>query len=103
MAKTFAISDEARREALLKAAAVRRERSELRGQLKAGDLLLADLLERVDDDTVGKMKALTVIESLPGVGKVTARRAMEELGIAENRRLRGLGNRQRSNLLETFG
>jgi len=83
--------------------AVRRERAELRSRLKAGDLLLADLLKRTDDDTVGKMKALSVIESLPGVGKVKARRAMESLGIAENRRLRGLGRRQRSDLLKAFG
>ncbi len=103
MAKTFGITDEVRREALVKAVAVRRERAELRSRLKAGDLLLADLLKRTDDDTVGKMKALSVIESLPGVGKVKARRAMESLGIAENRRLRGLGRRQRSDLLKAFG
>ncbi len=103
MTQPFAISDEARREALIKAAAVRRERAELRGQLKAGDLSLAGLLERIDDDTVGKMKVLAVIESLPGVGKVKARRTMDEIGISENRRLRGLGNRQRSQLLDAFG
>jgi len=103
VAKTFGITDEVRREALVKAVAVRRERAELRSRLKAGDLLLADLLKRTDDDTVGKMKALSVIESLPGVGKVKARRAMESLGIAENRRLRGLGRRQRSDLLKAFG
>jgi len=103
VAKTFGITDEVRREALVKAVAVRRERAELRSRLKAGALLLADLLKRTDDDTVGKMKALSVIESLPGVGKVKARRAMESLGIAENRRLRGLGRRQRSDLLKAFG
>ena len=103
MAQPFSISDEVRREALLKAAKVRRERAELRGQLKAGDLSLSDLLGRLDDDTVGKMKVLAVIESLPGVGKVKARRAMEGVGISENRRLRGLGSRQRSQLLDAFG
>ncbi len=103
MAKPFSISDEVRREALIKAAAVRRERAELRGQLKAGDISLSELLGRIDDDTVGKMKVLAVIESLPGVGKVKARRAMEEIGISENRRLRGLGARQRGQLLDAFG
>ena len=103
MAQPFSISDEVRREALLKAARVRRERADLRGQLKAGDLSLSDLLGRLDDDTVGKMKVLAVIESLPGVGKVKARRAMEGIGISENRRLRGLGSRQRSQLLDAFG
>ena len=103
MDQPFSISDEVRRAALVKAAAVRRERAELRGQLKAGDISLSDLLDRLDDDTVGKMKVLAVIESLPGVGKVKARRAMEGIGISENRRLRGLGSRQRSQLLDAFG
>ena len=103
MAQPFSISDEVRREALVKAAKVRRERAELRGQLKAGDISLSDLLGRLDDDTVGKMKVLAVIESLPGVGKVKARRAMEGIGISENRRLRGLGSRQQSQLLDAFG
>lgn len=103
MAQPFSISDEVRREALVKAAKVRRERAELRGQLKAGDISLSDLLGWLDDDTVGKMKVLAVIESLPGVGKVKARRAMEAIGISENRRLRGLGSRQRSQLLDAFG
>ena len=103
MAQPFSISDEARREALIKAAKVRRERSELRVQLKAGDISLSDLLDRLDDDTVGKMKILAVLESLPGVGKVKARRAMERIGISESRRLRGLGSRQRGRLLDEFG
>ncbi|MYE97473.1 MAG: integration host factor, partial [Acidimicrobiaceae bacterium] len=65
MAQPFPIPDEVRREALVKAAKVRRDRAELREQLKAGDLSLAELLGRLDDDTVGKMKVLAVIESLP--------------------------------------
>ena len=43
-----------------------------------------------------------MLESLPGVGKVKARRTMEEIGIAETRRLRGLGDKQRSELLATL-
>ena len=40
-----------------------------------------------------------MLESLPGVGKVQARRIMEELDISESRRLRGLGRNQREGLL----
>ena len=36
-----------------------------------------------------------MLESLPGVGKVKARRTMEEIGISETRRVRGLGAQQR--------
>ena len=103
MAEPFSISDEVRRAALVKAAEVRRARAELRGQLKDGDISLSDLLDRSGDDVVGKMKVLSVLESLPGVGKVKARRAMEGIGISETRRLRGLGSRQRSQLLDAFG
>jgi len=48
------------------------------------------------------MKVLAVLESLPGVGKVKARRTMEEIGISETRRVRGLGTQQRQALLDTF-
>ena len=96
------LSDEARRAALQKAVEVRRQRSEVRVRLKDGSLSLGDLLDRVDDDMVGKMKALVVIESLPGVGKVKARRLMADVGIAESRRLRGLGDQQRAKLLSAI-
>jgi ribosomal protein S13 len=52
---------------------------------------------------VAKLKVVSVLESLPGVGKVRARRTMAELEIADNRRLRGVGANQRAALLEAFG
>ena len=97
------LSPEARQAALAKAAEVRRARSELKNLLKMGSRTLDDLLSTADeDDVVGKMKVLTVLESLPGVGKVKARRTMEEIGIADSRRLRGLGDQQRAALLKAF-
>lgn len=68
-----------------------------------GSLSLSELISRADsDDTVGKMKVLAVLEALPGVGKVKARRTMEEIGIADTRRVRGLGEQQRRALLQAF-
>ncbi len=65
-----------------------------------GALSLADVLDKASDDEIaGGTKVLAVLESLPRVGKVTARRLMEELGISETRRLRGLGVKQREALL----
>ena len=93
------LSDEDRKAALAKAAEVRRQRSDVRARLKEGSLTLEDLFAQLDDDMIGKMKALVVIESLPGVGKVKARRMMSDIGIAESRRLRGLGDQQRAKLL----
>ena len=46
---------------------------------------------------------LSLLESLPGVGKVKARRIMEDIGISETRRVRGLGPQQRQALLEQLG
>ena len=43
------------------------------------------------DTNVGKLKVVSLLESLPGVGKVKARKIMEEIGIADNRRVQGLG------------
>ncbi len=103
MPSPFTVSDEVRRAALAKAAAVRKARAELRRQLKAGEVTLSEVLSRANDDVVGKMKVLAVLESLPGIGKVKARRTMTEVGISDNRRVRGLGSRQRTHLLQLFG
>lgn len=104
MALPPSLSPEQRQAALEKAAIARRERAELKEKLKMGSVNLNELLERsAKDDIVGKMKVLAVLESLPGVGKVKARRTMEEIGISETRRVRGLGEQQRKALLTAFG
>lgn len=96
------LSDEQRRDALKKAAEARRKRAELKEQLKSGRTTLRELLERTSDGIVGKMKVSTVLESLPGVGRVRARKLMEKLDISESRRMRGLGAKQKENLLNEF-
>ena len=93
------LSEEQRRDALAKAAQARRKRAELKEQLKSGRTTLRELLERTHDEVVGKMKVSTVLESLPGVGRVRARKMMERLDISESRRMRGLGAKQKENLL----
>jgi len=98
------LSPEQRQAALEKAAHARRARAELKERLKMGSINFKELLDQGDgDDVVGKMKVLAVLESLPGVGKVKARRTMEEIGISETRRVRGLGSQQREALLAAFG
>jgi hypothetical protein len=96
------LTDEQRRQALEKAAVARRKRAELKEQLKSGRLTLKELLDRTGDDIVGKMKVSAVLESLPGVGRVRARKLMERLDISESRRMRGLGEKQKENLLTEF-
>jgi len=97
------LSDEQRKAAWAKAAEARRARAELKEKLKMGSLTLKELLDQAgNDEIVGKMKVLAVLESLPGVGKVKARRTMEEIGISETRRVRGLGEQQKAGLLKAF-
>ena len=97
------LSPEQRQAALDKAAAARRQRAELKEKLKMGSLSLKELLDQGErDEVVGKMKVLAVLESLPGVGKVRARRIIEEVDISEARRVRGLGDQQRKALLKLF-
>jgi ribosomal protein S13 len=75
----------------------------LKQLLKIGSVTFAELLERAaEDPTVAGMKVYAVLSSLPGTGKVKAKRTMETFGIAETRRLRGLGDRQRAALLDAF-
>lgn len=97
------LTPEQREAALAKAAAARKARAELKEKLKMGSVSLSDVIGQADGDAiVGKTKVLAVLESLPGVGKVKARRTMEEIGIAETRTLKGLGTQQRQSLLDAF-
>ena len=89
-------------DALAKAAAVRKARSELKAKLKRGELTVTDVLGDAANDVVGKMKVAQVLTALPGIGKARAQQLMERIGIDENRRVRGLGVNQRAALEAEF-
>lgn len=94
------LTPEQRAAALAKAAEARRRRAEIRELLKTGAMTMAGVLEAArSDELVAGMKVKAVLTALPGLGKVKSHRLMESLDIAENRRLRGLGSRQREGLL----
>ena len=82
------LSDAERKAALEKAKEARIKRAEVREQLKSGKLTLAQVIEMKDDPVVGRMKVSTLIETLPGYGKAKSEKIMNELQIAESRRLR---------------
>ena len=92
------LTDEQRKEALEKAAAARHARAELREQIKTGEVAVKDVLAS-EDPIAQRMKVSALIESLPGYGKAKAAKIMGELGISESRRVKGLGARQREQLL----
>ena len=97
------LSPDDRQSALDKAAAARRQRAELKDKLKMGSMSLKEVIDQsARDEVVAKTKVVNVLESLPGVGKVRARRLMEEVGISDARRVRGLGAQQREALLRIF-
>lgn len=102
MATPPQLSPEQRAAALAKAAEARAARAEIKARLKNHSLSLSDALSS-DDANVGKLKVVSLLESLPGVGKVKARKTMDDIGIADNRRVQGLGSQQRQALLEALG
>lgn len=96
-------TEEQRAAALARAAEARRVRAEIKQLLQTGSLTFSDVLERADeDDLVAGTKVQAIIVSMPHMGKVGTKRLMEEIGIAENRTLRGLGPNQKAALLERF-
>jgi hypothetical protein len=103
MALPPALTPEARAAALAKAARARTARAELKTLLKMGSMTLREALDRApEDEVIAKTKVLTILESLPKLGKVKSRRLMEEIGIAESRRVQGLGEQQRIKLLDAI-
>jgi len=94
---------EQRRVAGERALAARRVRAEVRVALKSGDMSLATLLSRAEDDpALARMKVVDALESLPAIGPTKAKAIMTRLGISSSRRLKGLGLHQRAALLEAF-
>ena len=91
-----------KKEALEKAQKMRSERKEVREKLKTGNLTLAEVLAKDNDEVMGKMRVAYLLASLPRVGKTTAKKVMEEIGIDESRRVQGLGKRQKEALLTRF-
>ncbi|MDQ1681705.1 MAG: hypothetical protein QOG52_2882 [Frankiaceae bacterium] len=97
------LTPEQRAAALERAAEARRARAALKAKLKNASTSLAEVLAAAEgDDVIGKLKVATLLEALPGVGKVRATRIMQQVGISPTRRVRGLGVNQRAALVREF-
>jgi acetolactate synthase small subunit len=97
------LTPEQRQAALAKAAASRRERAEVKNRLKNSGASLIEIVEQGQtNEVIGKMRVVELLQSVPGLGKVRARQVMERLGIAESRRVRGLGTKQIAALQKEF-
>ncbi|GEK16961.1 30S ribosomal protein S13 [Cellulomonas persica] len=98
------LTPEQRAAALQKAAAARQARAEVKNRLKYSQGSLSEVIAQGQkDETIGKLKVVSLLESLPGVGKVKARAIMSDIGISETRRVRGLGPHQVDELVKRFG
>lgn len=98
------LTPEQRQAALEKAAASRRERAEVKNRLKNSGASISEVLaEGQRNEVIGKMRVIELLQSMPGLGKVRAMQTMERLGIAESRRVRGLGSKQVAALEKEFG
>jgi len=98
------LTPEQRQANLEKAAASRRERAEIKNRLKHSGASIVDVLKQgQENEVVGKMRVIDLLQSMPGLGKVRARQMMERLNISESRRVRGLGANQIAALEREFG
>lgn len=94
------LTDEQRREALAKAAAARQVRAEVKNRLRHSGASVSEVLtEAKRNDAIAKIKVLDLLQSIPGIGKLTAQQIMDDLNIAQSRRLRGLGSNQAKGLI----
>jgi hypothetical protein len=98
------LTPEQRQANLDKAAASRRERAEVKNRLKHSGASIMEVLQQgQDNEVIGKMRVVDLLQSMPGLGKVRAHQTMERLGISESRRVRGLGVNQIAALEREFG
>ncbi|CAN2199013.1 Gmk Guanylate kinase [Candidatus Nanopelagicaceae bacterium] len=97
------LTDAQRQEALLKAAASRKRRAEVKIKIKNGEFSIDTVLEiSKTEDAIAKMRVKELLESMNGVGKIRAQSLMERLNISPTRRIQGLGRHQIKELRNEF-
>ncbi len=97
------LSTEQLQSARAAATEARRARAALKNQVKSGELTLSQALEKAShDETLSRVKVVDLLRSLPRVGVTRSSEIMENLEIAANRRIRGLGRHQVERLKELF-
>ncbi|MET0449297.1 MAG: integration host factor, actinobacterial type [Aeromicrobium sp.] len=97
------LTPEQRSAALEKAALARQLRADVKAKLKSSTATLTDVIqESKANDVIAKLRVVDLLQSMPGVGKVRAQEIMQRIGIADSRRLRGLGANQVTALLAEF-
>jgi hypothetical protein len=97
------LSQEQRVDASRLAVANRRRRAEVKRLVKSGELSLDELFTlAAREECVAQMRAYDLISALPAIGEVKAERIMKSASIAQTRRIRGLGPKQRAELFRAL-
>ena len=87
-----------RQTALARANAIRVQRAALKRDLKGGDSLLADVLER-PAEWVLTAKVHDLLLCVPGIGAVKAAKLLQQCRVSGSKTVGGLSDRQRSELV----
>lgn len=90
------LTDEQRRENLVKAAEARRERKALLDMVRERSITFE---QATADPRYGRIPVVRLLVAVPGIGKTKATALMCQAGIAPNRRVKGLGCRQRDYII----
>jgi transposase len=84
----FGDDDQPSVRAFARAQELRSVRTRLANELRSGELTLAELFDLEQrDPRVSDVKAVVLLEVLPGIGKVAARKALANVGRDESVRL----------------
>ena len=94
-------TDVERTQALQRALEVRRERAQLRADLRERRIRAVDIVRNSDSRAAwGALHVMWLLKAVPGFGDVRAERVMADIGISHSRRIQGLGERQRAELID---
>lgn len=97
-------SREERLASLEKAKIARRARAAAKERLKFGEVSVEEFIaSAADDEAIARMPVSQFLRAVPGIGAARAAAIMAEVGISENRRVGGLGNRQTAELVKRLG
>lgn len=90
-------TEEQKAKGLAAAAESRKYLAQVKTDMKVGKRSVEDVL---NDPTCERMRVSQFLKAIPGIGKVRAQKIMTDLSIPENRRLKGLGSNQRTEIIK---
>ena len=96
------LDDEARSRGRGNAVAARQRRAQIKRDVTAGRLSVAEVLDQRGDPVVGRLRAVEIVAALPGLGPVRAGRLLDDCGIDVDRRLGQIGPHQSARLLDAL-